>query len=64
MNNRIINRNNNNSLTTQGSNNDKYYEIVKAGYMPYVITDLGKFSEQKCLKELERFNNFVKLLNF
>ena len=41
----------------------KYSEIVKAGYMPYIITDLGKFSESKCLKELERFNNFVKLLN-
>ena len=31
--------------------------------MPYIITDLEKFSESKCLKELERFNNFVKLLN-
>lgn len=42
----------------------KYSEIVKAGYMPYIITDLGDFSKKKCLKELERFNNFIKLLSF
>lgn len=40
----------------------KYSEIVKAGYMPYIIVDLGKFSKKKCLKELERFKNFIKSL--
>lgn len=41
----------------------KYFEIVKAGYMPYIIVDLGKFSKKKCFKELERFNNFIESLN-
>lgn len=41
----------------------KYYEIVNAGYMPYIITDLGKFSKKKCYKEFERFNEFMNLLN-
>lgn len=41
----------------------KYFEIVKAGYMPYIVVDLGKFSKKKCFKELERFNNFIESLN-
>lgn len=41
----------------------KYSEIVKAGYMPYIIVDLGKFSKKKCFKELERFNSFIESLN-
>lgn len=41
----------------------KYNEIVKLGYMPYIITDLGKFSTSKCEFEVERFKAFLTILN-
>lgn len=41
----------------------KYSEIVKAGYLPYIIVDLGKFSKNKCEKEYSRFVDFVNLLS-
>lgn len=40
----------------------KYNEIIKLGYMPYIITDLGKFSKEKCLFEFKRFNEFLIML--
>lgn len=40
----------------------KYKEIVKCGYMPYVITDLGKFSKVKCEKEFLRFKDFLSII--
>jgi len=40
----------------------KYNEIVKLGYMPYIITDLGKFSTSKCEFEVERFKAFLTIL--
>lgn len=30
--------------------------------MPYIITDLGKFSKEKCLFEFKRFNEFLIML--
>ncbi len=41
----------------------KYNEIVKAGYLPYIIVDFGKFSKNKCEKEYNRFVDFVNLLS-
>lgn len=41
----------------------KYDEIVKAGYLPYIIVDFGKFSKNKCEKEYNRFVDFVNLLS-
>lgn len=41
----------------------KYDEIVSFGYMPYIITDLGRFSKVKCEVEFKRFEEFLSLLN-
>lgn len=41
----------------------KYGKIVAFGYMPYIITDLGKFSKVKCEAEFKRFEEFLSLLN-
>ena len=41
----------------------KYGKIVAFGYMPYIITDLGKFSKAKCEAEFKRFEEFLSLLN-
>ena len=41
----------------------KYGKIVAFGYMPYIITDLGKFSKVKCEIEFKRFEEFLSLLN-
>lgn len=30
--------------------------------MPYIIVDLGKFSKEKCEKELRKFLEFTKLI--
>lgn len=40
----------------------KYHEIIKAGYLPYIITDLGKFSKDKCDFEIKRFLDFLEIL--
>lgn len=40
----------------------KYSEIVKAGYIPYIIVDLGKFSKEKCELEYNRFISFLNLI--
>lgn len=41
----------------------KYKEIVKTGYMPYIIVDLGRYSENKCKFEFERFCKFLDIIN-
>ena len=40
----------------------KYSEIIKAGYMPYIIVDLGNFSKEKCEFEYNRFISFLNLI--
>lgn len=40
----------------------KYNEIVKNGYMPYIVVDLKKYSKNKCEDELKRFDNFLNIL--
>lgn len=40
----------------------KYNEIIKCGYMPYIIVDLGKKSLLKCEKEFKKFNNFLNII--
>lgn len=48
---------------TQNRDMIKYHEIVKAGYFPYIIVDLGKYSRKKCEFEFERFLGFIQILN-
>lgn len=40
----------------------KYSEIVKAGYMPYIIVDFTSKNEEKCQKEFKRFLEFANML--
>lgn len=40
----------------------KYNEIVKSGYMPYIVVDLKKHSKSKCETELKRFDIFLNIL--
>lgn len=49
---------------SQVQNRDKikYKEIVNAGYIPYIIVDLGKFSKEKCEFEYNRFISFLGLI--
>jgi hypothetical protein len=38
----------------------KIEEIRKAGYVPYVIEDLGQFNKEKVAKEFEKFVSYIK----
>lgn len=38
----------------------KVAEIIKYGYYPYIIKDLGKFSIKKVNEQFEKFNNFLE----
>lgn len=51
-----------NHLLQQVQNRDqiKINEIKRAGFIPYVIEDRGKFSKEKVKKEFEKFLLFVK----
>ena len=40
----------------------KLSEIKKCGYIPYIIKDEGKFSIEKCEKEFEILQNFLRNL--
>jgi hypothetical protein len=51
-------------LQVQNRDKIKVNEIIKAGFTPYVITDLGKYNKNKVIKEWENFkkwfDNFKK----
>lgn len=38
----------------------KINEIIKCGYYPYIIKDLGKYSKKKVCEEFEKFNIFLE----
>ena len=51
-------------LQIQNRDSIKIDEIVKSGYIPYVIKDMGKFSMEKVEGEWLKFNEWIESFKF
>jgi hypothetical protein len=56
-------RKNHSVLQVQNRDKIKIQEILKFGYTPYVIKDMGKFSKNKVQSEFEKLLEYLKIQN-